>query len=89
MQAVSSHCPELLQEVRGIADGCGLDFETMFAFQLLPEEWVFETKTNQTVERDGHCSVVGVQRESTVVLAQNMDINRFYNGGQVRNLSVD
>ncbi len=32
--------PGLLDEVRGIADGAGVDFETMFAFQLIDETWV-------------------------------------------------
>jgi hypothetical protein len=56
----------------------------MFAFQCLPEEWVFEAKVEELAERDGHCSVVGVKvSENQTILSQNMDINRFYDGGQV------
>ena len=35
--------PGLLDEVRGIADGVGVDFETMYAFQLIDESWVMNT----------------------------------------------
>lgn len=51
-----------------------------------PLEWVFETGEVNTLERDGGgCSVVAIKRSGTeTLLAQNMDINRFYDGGQVR-----
>lgn len=84
---VAKYCPDLLEEVKGIAAGSGLDFDTIFAYQLLPEEWVFETTVNQPVVRAEHCSIVGV-RSNPPLLAQNMDINRFYDGGQVHTVSV-
>jgi len=83
LSAVESHCPDLLQEVRGIADGSGYDFKTIFCFQLLPEEWTFDKKgVKETAERGDHCSVVGVQTEESTILSQNMDITKFYNGTQ-------
>ena len=37
VSAIQKWTPDLLDEVRGIADGCGLSFDTMLAFQLLDE----------------------------------------------------
>ena len=39
VDAILKWTPDLLDEVRGIADGCGLSFDTMLAFQLLDELW--------------------------------------------------
>jgi isopenicillin-N N-acyltransferase-like protein len=39
--AISAYCPDLLEEVRGIADGAGLPVETILLLQLSDEEWVF------------------------------------------------
>jgi hypothetical protein len=37
--AIERWTPGLLDEVRGIADGAGLDFDTVYAFQLIDEFW--------------------------------------------------
>ena len=34
--------PDLLEEVRGIADGAGVDFDTMYAYQLVDEIWAMD-----------------------------------------------
>ena len=38
MKSIKRWAPDLLEEVRGIAEGAGQSFETMLAFQLLDEE---------------------------------------------------
>src|SRR4030043_712027 len=38
--AIERWTPGLLDEVRGIADGAGVDLQTMYAFQLVGETWV-------------------------------------------------
>jgi hypothetical protein len=38
--SIEKWTPGLLDEVRGLADGAGVDFETMYAFQLIDESWV-------------------------------------------------
>src|SRR5687768_3719578 len=52
--AIERWTPELIQEIKGIAEGCGVDFETMFVYQLVDEYWV-----RGKVEGE-HCSSVGV-----------------------------
>jgi len=37
-QAIKMWTPDLLEEVRGIAEGSGLDYKTIFAFQVAEEE---------------------------------------------------
>src|SRR5262245_19473286 len=39
LPAIKKWTPDLLDEVRGIADGAGIDFNTMLLFQLPDEEW--------------------------------------------------
>ncbi len=38
--AIERWTPGLLDEVRGIAEGAGIDFDTMYAFQMIDESWV-------------------------------------------------
>jgi len=79
VSAIQKWTPELLDEVRGIADGCGLSFETMLAFQLLDELWasgdvVFE-----------HCTAIGFSAtpEAPAYLGQTLDVETFRDGFQV------
>ena len=77
--AIRKWTPELPEEVRGVADGAGIDFDTMLLFQLLDEEW----GNAEEVAAD-HCSGVGVNKQGNrpAMIAQNMDIGGFYNGYQ-------
>lgn len=38
--AIKKWTPDLLDEIKGLAEGAGIDFDTMFAFQLVDEFWV-------------------------------------------------
>ncbi|MCX6566159.1 MAG: C45 family autoproteolytic acyltransferase/hydrolase [Candidatus Aminicenantes bacterium] len=69
--------PGLLDEVRGIADGAGVDFETMFAFQLLDESWVM----NEDLGLD-KCTTIaaGKRRGFPAFTSQTLDIPVFYHG---------
>lgn len=71
VDAAKAHTPELLDEVRGIAEGAGQSFETMFAYQLIDELWA----QNGIVARD-KCSTIGVDRDGATpaMVAQNLDI---------------
>lgn len=79
LSAIKRWTPELLEEVRGIADGAEVDFNAMLLFQLLDEEWAHGGEV--AGER---CSDIGVNRQGTrpAMVAQNMDITGFYNGYQ-------
>ena len=75
--AIDRWTPGLIDEVRGIADGAGLDFETMFVYQLLDEIWVM----NGDLARLDNCTTIAAGRErKSRVVAQTLDIPVFYHG---------
>jgi Acyl-coenzyme A:6-aminopenicillanic acid acyl-transferase len=71
--------PGLLDEVRGIADGAGVDFETMYAFQLIDENWTMA----KDLALDKCTSIAAGKRGRTPAFtSQTQDIPRFYHGFQ-------
>lgn len=78
--AMRQWTPDLLQEIRGIAEGAQLPFETMLAFQLVDEFW-----NNAEVIFGEQCSSLGMyaQPGTPAYLAQNMDVEAFRDGFQV------
>ncbi|WP_047450892.1 C45 family autoproteolytic acyltransferase/hydolase [Alistipes sp. ZOR0009] len=75
--------PDLLEEIRGISAGSGIDFNTIFAFQLVDEIW-----TNaRLISIPHHCTSIGVNNSkrdgSPNYIAQNIDITPFYHGFEV------
>jgi isopenicillin-N N-acyltransferase like protein len=78
--AIERWTPGLLDEVRGIADGAKQPFDTMFAFQLVDELWVFIDK--RVADR---CTAVGVARAGShpAYVAQNLDLEPFRDGFQL------
>lgn len=77
--AIERWTPGLLDEVRGIADGAGLDFDTIYAYQLIDEFW--------TVGPDlgfSKCTTVaaGPRNGRPAFVAQTLDIPAFYHGFQ-------
>jgi isopenicillin-N N-acyltransferase like protein len=80
LSAIESHTPELLEEVRGIAEGSGASFERILAYNLMDEEWWYS-------QARGHrhaCSVVAIPavEDRGALLAQNMDLPEVMDGGQ-------
>lgn len=96
--AIDKWAPGMMDEVRGIADGAGIDFETMYAYQLGDEEWVYgikeckwKTDTRETDPETGQsCSTLGVgdPQSAPSYLAQNMDVPGWTRGHQML-LKVD
>ncbi len=83
--AVEKWTPDLLQEVKGIAEGAGLDFKTTFAMQLLDESgWFFRRKLVQNSLRQGdnRCSALGVfgEGDGPALLAQTADMGAVLDG---------
>jgi isopenicillin-N N-acyltransferase like protein len=77
--SINRWTPGLLDEVRGIADGAGVDFETMFVFQLIDEIWVMgedrglaKCTSIAAGKRDGRPAFV----------SQTLDLPPFYHGFQ-------
>lgn len=77
--AIQKWTPDLLEEIKGIAQGSELDFNTIFAFQLVDEMWVIGRKVQQE-----HCTTIGTNKTENypALVAQNLDIPRFYHGFQ-------
>jgi predicted choloylglycine hydrolase len=80
LPAIKKWTPELLEEIRGIAEGSGIDFDTMLVFQLIDEYWV--NGGDVAVE---HCSSLGFRKsgEYPSYIAQNVDYECFRDGFQV------
>ena len=81
--AIKKWTPDLLDEIKGISVGSGIDFNTIFAFQLTDEIW-----TNaRLIHIPHHCTSVGINnykiKESSNYIAQNIDITPFYHGFQI------
>jgi len=81
--SIKKWTPELLDEVKGISKGSGVNFNTMFAFQL-----VDEISTNaRLINIPHHCTSVGINNfkkdGSSNIIAQNIDIPPFYHGFEV------
>jgi sugar phosphate isomerase/epimerase len=77
--AIERWTPGLLDEVRGIADGAGIDFPTMYAFQLVDETWVMSKDLGLS-----KCTAIAARRrgDSPAFVAQTLDIPGFYHGFQ-------
>ncbi len=74
--AIDRWTPGLLDEVRGIADGAGLDFSTIYAYQLIDENWVLGPDLAAS-----KCTSFAVRKRAgrPAVVAQNLDLPVFYN----------
>ena len=77
--------PLLLDEIEGIAEGSGSSRDETLAFQFMDEEWWFGAarfgRGRPTVNR---CSVIANRPAAgrSAILAQNMDLPAFLDGGQ-------
>jgi isopenicillin-N N-acyltransferase like protein len=72
-QAVEKWTPDLLEEVRGISEGCGIPFEEIFILSCLDETWRF-SQSRQGIASMG-CTSLGCDRtgSSPTLLGQNLD----------------
>jgi len=79
--------PHLLEEVRGMADAVGVDFELAFAQQLQDEEWIYarNKRLGWSFPESEKCSAIGVNDipDGPTVIGQNMDIGEWCDGSQI------
>lgn len=77
LDVIQMYCPELLEEVYGIAEGAGIDYQTILAFQLSEEIDVFSDQLN-----GHHCTAISKNKNEfgPTFLAQNMDPPLFLHG---------
>ncbi|MEV5557787.1 C45 family peptidase [Nonomuraea wenchangensis] len=71
--------PGLADELRGVAEGAGVPFEDVAAYNWMDEGWW----TRRRHLREHGCSVVGGQPAGGPYLAQNMDLPAFMDGSQL------
>ena len=82
LSPMRTHTPELVSELEGIAEGAGLPFATVFAYNLLDEGWWWARRGRDIALG---CTLLGLidGGEARPVLAQNMDLGAHNNGFQV------
>jgi hypothetical protein len=85
--AIQSWTPQLWEEVQGLAEGAGVPIDTIYAFQLPDEEWLYRRNRRMRLRAgDGeHCSSLGVLKNNGGLpsfIAQNMDVPNYYDGYQ-------
>jgi len=84
VEAAEQQSPDLLVEVRGIAAGANLEFETVFAFQLLDECWWLSAHLAQQTSARQSCSSLALcDVNGDPLVAQTMDLPLHYDGGQL------
>lgn len=81
--AIARWTPDVLEEIRGIAEGSGLPYRTALAMQLVDEEWWYSANGGTvpkpaSAERE-KCTVIGVAKTGAnpTLLAQNLDLPAF------------
>ncbi len=77
LPAIERHTPDLLEEVRGIAEGANQPFDTILAYNLLDEAWEWVG-----AQLKPGCTSCGVREGGVPVIAQNMDIPDVHDGAQ-------
>ena len=89
LDAAERHTRELVDEVRGIAEGSGQAFETMFAWQLVDECWWYLDEITGSPQPHEACSAMAANDGSRGFVAQTQDLYRHVDGSQVMLRYVD
>jgi len=78
--AIKKWTPELYEEIRGIAEGSGQQFNDIMVLNLLDEFWVYQDNLHSH-----HCSAVGVPSVNggAAYIGQNIDIESYTDGYQI------
>lgn len=94
LKTAKEQAPKLVEEIRGIADGAGLSFDEVFAYNLNFDEtfWVIEKMTGidpimamekaQQAHVDGHCSHGSVWGNGKASVGYTLDWVRQFEGTQ-------
>jgi len=87
LEAAKKWTPELVEELEGIAEGAGVDFGILWAFQCQDESYWFNTGQLGAFPNNpdpNRCSSLGIPTQDgrPTLLAQNLDTPTLYNGYQ-------
>jgi len=86
VDAMRVHCPDLLEELEGVAEGAGVAFENVLGYALMDEEWPFFNACKPAaapvaVAVAPGCTVVSARTASDgLLLAQTMDLPKPFLG---------
>ncbi len=80
VDTINKYCPELLEEIKGIAEGSGIEYNTILAFQMSEE---IDVLSNELSGK--HCTSIGLARNDSTptFVSQNMDPPLFLHGNPV------
>jgi len=83
-QSVREHAADLLEEVRGLADGSEQPFDLLFTAQLMDEEWAYRANWIAPTKPLEKCSSAAVKGpDGAVLIGQNMDLGGYTDGHQI------
>ena len=60
IQSVKTALPGLYEEMQGISEGSGVDFNELFVYQSFDELFLFLMKSGSLDQADGHCTTTGI-----------------------------
>jgi len=83
ISAIQQWAPDLLEEVKGIAEGAGQSLNTILALQMMDEEWVYGLRhgLDKPISK---CTAFGIAAHDGISYAgQNMDVPAWVEGRQV------
>lgn len=83
LPAIEKYTPDLLEEVRGIAEGAGRSFDEVLARQLSDEDPWFRQIVKFGRDVPENCSCLGTREAGRSLIAQNMDSALYYDGFQM------
>lgn len=84
VSAIRRHAPDLLDEVRGVADGAGQDPDFVYGLQLMDEEWFHRVRVGLDRRTPGKCSSFAIATPGGPTwIGQNMDLGQYTDGHQV------
>ena len=82
LPAAEKYAPDLLDELRGIAEGSGRSFQEVFARMLSDEDPWYRQMVKFGRGVPEHCSCLGSREGGRSLIAQNMDSPLYYDGFQ-------
>jgi predicted choloylglycine hydrolase len=83
LEAAELHAPDLVEEVRGMAEGANQPFAEMFCWQLIDEGWWLAAEMADRAAPLERCSALAVNHRNSGVVAQTQDLDRHFDGSQV------
>ena len=82
LKSAKKHVPDLIEEMRGIADGAGVDFNELFVYQSFDELFMFLMQSGSLDQANGHCTTTAVfgRLGKSNFVTHNNDIPIYHEG---------